>query len=358
MTASSAEPRGRPSLERYLAADFARIGAAPLQRCARLAGARVYLSGATGFFGRNLLALFAYLSRGGVDFQVTALSRAPQRFLDAESWCRDQPWLQWCEGDVARAWPGEGQYDLMLHAAAETRAEAHLDKIRIFEDLLAGTRQALSFAAAHGVQRLLLTGSGAQYGAIPTQFRAGIPESAALACDTTKTDSAYAEGKRASELLAAVHADHQGLKVVNTRCFAFVGPGLPLDGHFAIGNFLQDVLQRRALKLATAGTATRSYLYGPDLAIWLLILLLEGNGGLAVNVGSDRPVTILELATRIRDLLGPSLEIKVGADRTREERHQYVPCIDLARSLGLDVWTNLDEAIVRTARWHQKGAPS
>jgi nucleoside-diphosphate-sugar epimerase len=343
------------SFEKFLATDFARIGAAQLERCRALDGRRLYLTGATGFFGKNLLALFAYLHNRGIKISVTALSRDPQRFLAAQPWCRDRPWLVWQRGDAAQAWPGEGQFDLVLHAATDTRAEAHQDKLDVCEKILAGTRRALEFAAIHGVQRLLLTGSGAQYGAIPPEFSEGISESSLLACDPTKAGSAYGEGKRLSELLAALHAERSGLEVINTRCFAFVGPGLALDGHFAIGNFLQDALQGHDIRMASAGAATRSYLYGADLAVWLAILLTEAAAGSTINVGSDRPVTILGLATKVRDLVDGQRQVRVGPARVGEERHLYLPRVDQARQLGLDVWTGLDEAILRTAQWHREG---
>lgn len=357
MTAGPRQPGAPVALDEFLAADFEFIGEAVRRHCAALGGRRLYLTGATGFFGRNLLALLAWLHRGGLDFRVTALSRSPQRFLAAEPWCASLRWLDWREGDVREAWPADGPHDLLLHAATETRAGAHVDKLAVFEDMLAGTRQALAFAARHGVQRLLLTGSGAQYGAIPAQYAHGVPDDCALACDPTQPGSAYGEGKRVAELLAALHAGRLGAAVVNARCFAFVGPGLPLDGHFAIGNFLRDALQGRRLHMNSAGAATRSYLYGADLAVWLVGLLLHGRDGLAVNVGSDRPTTVLELATRVRDLVAPQLDVEVGPARPGEERHFYLPAIAAARKLGLDVWTGLDRAILRTAEWHRSGAP-
>ncbi len=344
------------SLTEFLAADFARFDAALVARCARLDGERLYLTGATGFFGRNLLALLAFLHERGLRFEVTALSRNPAGFLAAHPPFRQAPWLSWEAGDVAAAWPAQGTYRYLLHAATDTDARAHLDKLAVFEGLLAGTRRAVEFAATHGVRRLLLTGSGAEYGAIPAAYAQGIPEASAIACDPLRSASAYGEGKRAAELLATLHGERHGFEVVAGRGFAFTGPGLALDGHFAIGNFLRSALGGQTLRLASAGTAVRSYLYSADLALWLLILLLEAPGGTAVNLGSDEPISILELARRVRDLVGPGLAIEPGPARPLEERQVYVPSIGLARSLGLDVWTRLNEAIIRTAHWHRCGA--
>jgi dTDP-glucose 4,6-dehydratase len=345
-------------LSDFLAMDFARISAEVIARCGRLDGKRLYLSGATGFFGKNLLALLTYLNGHGASFEVTALSRAPEAFLADQPWCRGLSWLKWCKGDVSAPWPGSGDYDLILHAATDTVASAHVDKLAVFEGILGGTRQAVAFAAARGVRRMLLCGSGAQYGAIPESYAEGVPESSSLACDTAKTTSAYGEGKRASEMLAALHAERHGFEVVNTRCFAFVGPGLTLDGHFAIGNFLQAALAGQPIKLASQGKAMRSYLYGADLAVWLIVLLLEADPGSVVNVGSGQSTSIIDLATRVRDLVNSRLTVEPGNRSLVEERHLYVPCIDGAQALGLDAWTDLDRAITRTAIWHRRGVGS
>lgn len=338
----------------FLAIDFARLNPDAIDRCGALDGKRLYLTGASGFFGKTLLALLVFLQRRGVSFTATAQSRSPRRILAEQGWL-DLPWLQWVEGDVRAPWPGRPQdrYDLILHAATDTTASAHVDKLEVFDGIIAGTRQALSFAGAHGVKRLLLCGSGAQYGAIPSAFAAGVPESSLIACDTTRPSSAYGEAKRAGEVLAALHAEAHGIEVVNTRCFAFVGPGLALDGHFAIGNFLRAALAGESIILASRGHAVRSYLYSADLAVWLLILLLHAPAGAAVNVGSDRPITVLDLASRVRDLVSPPSRVEAGVGGSGEERSFYLPCIEHARRLGLDVWTELDRAIERTASWHR-----
>jgi nucleoside-diphosphate-sugar epimerase len=340
-------------LHEFLAEDFARMDPNLIRRCMKIDGRRVYLSGATGFFGKNILALLSELQRRGASFKVTALSRAPERFLAEQPWCRMQPWLEWRQGDVLEPWPGEGRFDLLLHAATDTAASSHVDKLEVFERILSGTRQALAFAEAHGTRRLLLCGSGAQYGQTTQRHADGVSETESRACDSTRPGSAYGEGKRVSELLCSLHAEKHGFDVVNTRCFAFVGPGLPLDGHFAIGNFMRDALAGRPIRLASSGEAVRSYLYGADLAVWLVVLLLEAAHGAAVNVGSDHAIRIIDLATRVRDLVDPRLAILTGEPCPGEERQFYVPSVGHARSYGLDAWTDLDQAIRRTALWHR-----
>ena len=245
-----------------------------------------------------------------------------------------------------------GNYDYLLHAAGDTAADAHRDRVSLFENIILATRNALNFAGARGVRRILLCGSGAQYGTIPETYAQSVPETCSIACDPTKPGSAYGEAKRVSEMLATLVGEKHGFDVVSARCFAFAGPGLVLDGHFAVGNFIRDAIAGKPILLNSDGAAWRSYLYGADLAVWLLILLLEADDSAAVNVGSDRAVQILELAKMVRDVVNPRITVQAGTAASDGERHFYVPSIARAKALRLDPWTDLELAIARTAQWH------
>lgn len=309
---------------------------------------RLFVTGGTGFFGVWLLALLGQLNNAGVRVPTTVLSRAPATFLERWPGFRNFSWLDFVAGDVRDfAWP-KRRFDLLIHAAADTTPAYQADGWRIFDDLVLGTRHVLDFARGTGVRRALLVSSGAVYGSQPPDCGRA-PESARWACDPLSPGSAYGEGKRAMELLGALATQDGGPACIIARCFAFVGPGLPLDGHFAIGNFIRDALERPCIEVAGDGRAVRSYLYVADLAVWLFTLLLHGEPGTAYNVGSDQAIDIATLAHRVRDLLALGKPILIRGQPDASPRSRYVPDISRARALGLAPWTSLDTAILATA---------
>jgi dTDP-glucose 4,6-dehydratase len=222
----------------------------------------------------------------------------------------------------------------------------------MFDTIVDGTRRTLDFARAAGARNYLLVSSGAVYGPQPPEL-SHIPEDFTGGPPLGAAGSGYGEGKRAAEVLAAIEAERSGLSVRVARCFAFVGPHLPLDIHFAIGNFIRDAMAGGPIRIRGDGTAVRSYLYMADLAVWLWTLALGSATG-AYNVGSEAAVSILDTARAVAAECAPSAEILVMVQPQLGARpHRYVPSTERSRSeLGLFQHTAMSEAIARTARWH------
>jgi nucleoside-diphosphate-sugar epimerase len=318
-------------------------------------GRRILLTGGTGFFGCWLVESFCFINRLlGLGAGITILTRDPPAFTEKCPHLAADPAVTLHAGDVRNFIFPFGEFGYVIHAATETRAqqtmEAHL---AMLSTVVAGTERTLEFAATHGTKKFLLTSSGAVYGKQPAEL-AHVPETFAGAPDPLDPLSVYAEGKRVSELLCAIYQQKTGMECKIARCWAFCGPHLPLDEHFAIGNFIGDVLAGRHIQIEGDGTPRRSYLYAADLAVWLWTMLFRAPGLVPFNVGSAHDVSILELAQTVVAVLNPDTEIRVAlSPRPDLAPPRYVPCVDRARDeLGLRESVGLAEMIRRTAQWY------
>ncbi len=320
----------------------------------RLKGARLFMTGGTGFLGRWMLeALREADLRHGLGVETVILSRDPAAFARRAPHLAQHPGFSFVTGDTRDFHAPAGPFSHIVHAATDASAALNADHpLLMFDTIVAGSRRALEFAVAQGSARLLLLSSGAVYGAQPSDVM-HVAEDWPGSPDCRDPRSAYGEGKRAAEMLAAIFARQTGLDIVTARIFATLGPLLPLDIHFAAGNFIRDALLGRTIVVEGAGTAVRSYLYAADVAIWLWALLLRAAPGTTYNVGSEDAVSIAQLAQRTAALLGaPGVDI-LGRGDPGWNPGRYVPSTAaIRRDLGLCPLVSLDEAVRRTAIWN------
>lgn len=324
--------------------------------------ASLYMTGGTGFFGRALLRHWLRLfGEGAAVPSVTVLTRSPQTFLGRYPDFQGQPWLRFHNGDILdpKTLPKGQNLTHVLHAAADSTLGPQIDPLPRYDQIVDGTRNMLNFAVDSGASRFLFISSGGVYGLQPSDMER-IPEDYHGMTDPLNPANAYSLAKLAAEHLCALYQNQHGLEAVIARCFAFVGPDLPLDVHFAIGNFIRDALTGEAITVDGDGTPLRTYLDQVDLAHWLVTLLERGRAGEAYNVGSDEVVSIAELAHLVRDLLAPGKPVRIlGAASDTAGHNRYVPDIRKAwEELGLRVTIPLAEAIRRTGVAHRRGAVS
>ncbi len=351
-----------PQPSRLPLRDLEEVAAAAAGAFKALRGARLFVTGGTGFFGRWLLETLAFAAwKERLEVMATVLTRDPGRARARFAHLLEPPRFSFVAGDVRTfSWPGRS-FTHVIHAAAPSstagRPASRTETLGVVDR---GTRRVLDFAAFAGVRRFLLTSSGAVYGRQPPDVDR-VPEDAlepgrSVEPLTNDPKEIYGHAKRQAEMrcLRAMHGG--GVRPVLARCFAFAGPHLPLDAHYAFGNFIGDGLAGRPIRIEGDGTPLRSYLYAGDLAVWLWTMLAFGEAGRAYNVGSEEAVGIGELAERVGARLG------VAVERTRtpvpgQPVERYVPSTERAREeLGLKVTVGLGEAIDRTVRWH-RGEP-
>jgi nucleoside-diphosphate-sugar epimerase len=320
-------------------------------RLEALAGASLLFTGATGWFGTWLLDLLCAADHAHeLGLRISAVSRDPAAFLGRYPGFAAHPAITWIKTDVRDLECTGAGFSHVIHAATDSSERSGSSTPReTFATIVDGTRRALAAAGNH-CKSILMLSSGAVYGPAREGLR-GFAEGHPGGPDPSLAGNAYAEGKRAAEQVCAIAAD-EGLPVRIARCFAFVGPHMPFDQHFAIGNFIADAVDGRPIRVRSDGRPLRSYLYMSDLMRALLSILVDGAVGRAYNVGSDVAVTIEELAQRVNRVAGGSGVLIEGAPSDPLDR--YVPDVTRIRTeLGFTGEVALDDAIARTASWRR-----
>lgn len=321
-----------------------------------LRDAHILITGGTGFVGTWLTQMVAYLNdchQFGI--HLTLLSPHASEFSSRAPRLACRTDVRLIEGDVRNLadLPQESQW--IIHAAGSPDFRNHFSSpVRTMETMVFGTHALLNAASRlTPLQRILLLSSGLVYG--PQRWGTdALSEKTFSGFDCASPASLYAESKRAAEMLAAAFRTQFGLPVLSARLFAFIGPYQLLDRPWAINNFLRDALRGGPIRVQGNGETVRSYMYGGDLAHWLLRLLVGGKIGAAYNVGSPVGISLRELAVKIAECFPhrPSIDLNT-LPTANIPSTQWLPDVALARTdCDLRLQTDLDRAIARTVAWH------
>lgn len=316
---------------------------------------RIFITGGTGFFGCWLLESFVWANKKlNLQAQAVILTRDVEQFTKKCPHLASNPALIFHEGDVKNFTFPQGHFSSVIHAATEASVSLNKNNPDLMLDtIVQGTRHTLEFARECGATQFLLTSSGAIYGKQPSHITHIHEDYSYPATQRDEIKSAYVEGKREAEKMCGHYAKEYGLDVKIARCFAFVGPHLPLDTHFAMGNFIRDGLSGDSIVVNSDGAPFRSYLYAADLAIWLWTILFNGETMRPYNVGSDESVTIKDLASMVAMMFEPNNGVQIKKTVADQLPERYVPDISRARDeLNLGVHIDLKRAIKLTKEWY------
>ena len=343
----------------HLENDLGSIVAAPQIHWDELRNARLLLTGGTGFIGRWLLeALQQANDRLALNLHISVPSRRPDSFRQRAGHLLANGKLTLIPLDFTVE-KLDGDFTHVIHAATDASATLNEEQpLKVFQTIVRSTEQVLELAAARPGIKVLFLSSGAVYGQQPSEL-VGIPENWYGSPNPQLPRNAYGEAKRAAEMLCAIYHKQFGVDVVTARIFSLLGPFLPLDTHFAAGNFIRDAMAGQEIKVYGNGLPVRSYLYPTDLSIWLLTLLTRKCKEAAYNIGSERAVSIGELARVTSELLGGGQYSILGAADSGWNTGRYIPNTKLIRDeFELTESVALEAALLNTAASVRQGCTS
>jgi nucleoside-diphosphate-sugar epimerase len=310
-----------------------------------LRGARVLVTGATGFIGSHVIRRLVAEGITTHALTSTVSSVYPTRLVDI----RDQITLH--EGDlrdrsamdavVERADPTH-----VLHLGAYTHVGKSWQRVdECIQSNVQGTVNLLQALAGGGYERFVYTGTSEIYGDIAVPFQEDAP---------VNPISPYSVSKYAGERFCRMF--HQGYNwpIVMLRPFNAYGPWQTPDR--VIPEIITRALRKEPLRM-TQGEQTREFNYVEDLAEgFLLAATCPDAVGATVNLGCGQEVSMRELATTILDLMGNPIEPDFGAlpDRPTEIWRMFCDSSRARELLGWEPRHTLREGLEKTIAWYRE----
>ena len=270
------------------------------------------VTGGAGFIGSHLVQ--ALLARGDTVAVIDDLSTGSATNLDC---ARGNPRLTFQRASIADEAPLRAaiqQAGEVYHLAAAVGVQLiAADPIHTIETNIGPTSLLLRLMQeqldAGREQKLFLASTSEVYGKNPKPRWTEADD--LVLGPTSRPRWAYGASKAIDEFLALAYARQFGLRVVVGRFFNVVGPRQTGRYGMVLPRFVEAALAGRPLVVHDDGKQTRCFAHVGDVvdAVLALMKTPQAAGGV-FNIGSDRPVSILELARRVIAAAGSSSSIE------------------------------------------------
>lgn len=340
----------------------------------------VLITGGAGFIGS---ALAAELRARGDSVRVLD-SFSEQIHHDADAG-RDDP--ETIVGSVLdpqaleRALAG---VDVVVHLAAETGTGQSMYEVARYADVnVGGTARLLEAIARQSTRprKIVVASSRAVYGEgkyVDHEGRAVFPSTRAvsdleqrrfdpvdsgrpLKAVATDEDSAlhpisvYGVTKLAQEQLVLAVAQSLGIPATALRYQNVYGPGQSLRNPYTgiLSIFSTLIRQGRPINIFEDGRESRDFVYIADVVdATIRALRSDAANGLAVNVGSGIPTTVLDVVQALELALGARAQVTVTGDfRLGDIRHNFADLTRARELLGFTPATSLGDGLQHFTRW-------
>ncbi len=142
------------------------------------------------------------------------------------------------------------------------------------------------------------------------------------------------------------------IKTSIARCYTFIGRHLPLNKHYAVGNFLYDAKYKSKITLKKRMKVIRSYMYADDMVEWLISIIKNSKKKTIVyNVGSDETIELYKLAEKIAKLFKNKVKITCQTYDTKKV-DKYVPIIRKTKNdLKIKILYNLNKSLKKSLKF-------
>lgn len=315
----------------------------------KLKGKTILITGGAGFIGSHLAEkLLRYGSRViCFDDLSTGSEDNAREFIDDKNFV-------FIKGDTNEKADISAVFkthpiDYVFHYAARVGVLRTLDQpLDVLRDV-DGIKYILELSHKHGVKKLVFSSSSEVYGE-PVE----IPE---REDGHLNAQLPYAVVKLLGENLLRAYYETHGFPTCSLRFFNVYGPKQESSSYgFVAGVFIEQALKGIPLTVFGDGTQTRDFVYIDDnINASILALLNEKTNGESINIGTGRPITILDLAERVVSISGNSA-LKIALKPLRaggEIKHRFPDISKMNALLNHTPEYSLNEGLKKTFEWYR-----
>lgn len=299
-------------------------------------GSAVCITGGAGFIGSHLAHRLVGL--GATVRVIDDLSGGfrenlpPDRITLIEASILDEPSLRRATDNCR----------FVFHEAAMVSVPESVEDPRRCADInIMGTELVLEAARDAGAHRVVLASSAAVYGGDPT-----LPSREDQPIDCW---SPYAAGKAAGEHLAAAFSHCYGLSTVNLRYFNIFGPRQNPDSPYAAAICAFESRLRNGVQPTVFGDGTQTRDFTPVANVVhanLLAATVDRDlRGEAINIGTGRRVSLLDVLKTMGEALGVDSTPKFDAPRAGDVMHSVADISRARRLIGYEPIMSFEDGL-------------
>jgi len=307
---------------------------------------KILITGGAGFIGSNLVEkLLEY------DNEVIIFDNLSTGIMENIKNLESNPNFKFVQGDILNKELLEQvleNIDYVFHYAAVVGVKRTIEKpLEVLNVNTEGTRNVLELSLKQGVEKVIFASSSEVYGE-PVE----IPE---RENGHVNAKLPYAASKLIGENYCEAYYDMYGLKTTSLRFFNVYGPKQNSTPYgFVVGIFIEQALKNKPLTIFGDGTQTRDFVFIEDNINATIIAAEQSKtNGKAINIGTGKPTTILDLAEEIIEITGVNTEPTFLPEREHDIKHRF-PDISLMRELlGYRPEYKLRDGLKITIDWYK-----
>ncbi|MFH1996755.1 MAG: GDP-mannose 4,6-dehydratase [Candidatus Omnitrophota bacterium] len=255
-----------------------------------------------------------------------------------------------------------GKADRVYHMAAAVGVRYIINNpLESIETNVKGTEIVLEFANELGKKKVMVASTSEIYGKDRGNHRVFKENDDRVLGPTTITRWSYSCTKALDEFLALAYWRERKLPSVTIRLFNTCGPKQTGTYGMVIPRFVRQALLNQPITVFGDGKQTRCFTYVTDVVGALIKLMDHPKAvGEIFNVGNPKPITILDLAKKIRKKTNSKSKIEFVSYRKAYERgfedmrHRVANIEKISRLIGFHPRVDIDEILDKIIEYFER----